>query len=309
VHRGGSGEALRIPIIEGDRERADRNVLVGMLQIEAKNLQRDLPMGSQIDVTLQMDASRLLTVRAYVPMLDEEFPATIELGGQARRPDPTALRGELAHETARLATLQNQRAIAPAAIAEKLDTLRQSTLCQQLERTLSGNETADFDALLRAQRDLLEFKIKLDEIATQLEWPAKVQDADHWLSQLAELIARQGEATDHTRAQALGEQTRALITAKNSERLGRNITELSELYAEILYRHPTAWNDQLEALAQKTSLMRDQDKASLLIKVGRRAMELGRLEDVKQVVFQLQDLLSVPATDPNRPGYGSTLVR
>jgi molecular chaperone DnaK len=309
VHGGGSGEALRIPIIEGNRERADRNMLVGMLQIEAKNLKRDLPVGSQIDVTLQMDSSRLLTVRAYVPMLDEEFPAKIELGGHARRPDAVVLRNELTQETARLAALQNQRAIAPGAIAIKLDALAESALCQQLERTLFHSETTDFDALLRAQRDLMEFKFQLDEIVAQLEWPAAVQDAEHLLSELAELIARQGEAADHARAQALGEQTRALIADKNAERLRRNVTELSGLYAEILYRHPTAWADQLEVLAQKVSLMRDQAKAGLLVKSGRRAMELGQLEDVKQAVFKLQDLLPGAAAEQSRLGYGSTIVR
>jgi len=309
VRSGGSGEALRIPIVEGNRERADRNVLVGMLQIEAKNLKRDLPLGSQIDVTLQMDSSRLLTVRAYVPMLDEEFPAKIELGGQARRPDLAALRHELAQESTRLSALQNQRAIAPGAIGIKLDALAESALFQQLGRTLSQGEAADFDALLRAQRDLMEFRFQLDEIAAQLEWPAAVQDAEHLLAQLAELIARQGEAADHPRAQALGEQTRALIDAKNSERLRRNVTELSGLYAEILYRHPTAWADQLEVLAQKVSLMRDQAKAGLLVKSGRRALELGQLEDVKQAVFKLQDLLPGAAAEQSRLGYGSTIVR
>jgi molecular chaperone DnaK len=309
VRGGGSGEALCIPIIEGNRVRADRNMLVGMLQIEAKNLKRDLPLGSQIDVTLQMDSSRLLTVRAYVPLLDEEFPARIELGGQARRPDLAALRHELAQESTRLSALQNQRAIAAGAIGIKLDALAESALFQQLDRTLSHGEAADFDALLRAQRDLMEFKFQLDEIAAHLEWPAAVQDAEHLLSQLSELIARQGEAADHPRAQALGEQTRALITARNAERLRRNVTELSGLYAEILYRHPTAWADQLEVLAQKVSLMRDQAKAGLLVKSGRRAMELGQLEDVKQAVFKLQDLLPGVAAEQNRPGYGSTIVR
>ena len=308
VHSGGSGEALRIPIVEGGNERADRNVLVGTLQIEAKNLRRDLPLGSQIDVTLQMDASRLLTVRAYVPMLDEEFPATIELGGQARRPDPVVLRRELTQERARLGRLKNLRVAGPRPIADKLEALERSELCQQLERALLGDDTADFDALLRAQRDLMELKIQLDEIAAQLEWPAAVQEAEHWLAALGELIEREGEDADHARAQALGEQTRALIAGRNAERLERNIAELSELYGQILYRDPDAWGEQLEALAQKVSLMRDQGRAVLIVKTGRRAAGMGRLEDVKQAVFQLQDLLP-GAAGQSRLGYGSTLVR
>ncbi|MGA3008379.1 MAG: hypothetical protein ABSE59_10865 [Opitutaceae bacterium] len=309
VHGGGSGEALRIPIVEGNHDRADRNVLIGTLQIEAKNLRRDLPLGSQIDVTLQMDASRLLAVRAYVPLLDEEFPATLELGGRARRPDVGVLRNELAQETLRFAALQKQRAVGQGATADKIDSLAKSALCQQLERTLSQGETTDFDALLRAQHDLMEFKIQLDEIAAQLEWPAAVQEAERWLSQLGELITGQGEAADRARAQALGGQTREIIAGKNAERLRRKITELSELYAEILYRHPNAWADQLEVLAQKVAHMRDQTKAGLIVKAGRRAVELGQMEDVKQAVFKLLDLLPGEAAESAALGYGSTLVR
>ncbi len=161
--------------------------------------------------------------------------------------------------------MQNQGGAGLAAITVKIDALAHSELYQQLERTLLRGEAADFDALLRAQRDLMELRFQLDEIAAQVEWPAAVQDAERWLSQLAELIARQGEAADHQRAQALGEQTRALIAAKNEERLRRNVTELSGLYSEILYRHPTAWADQLEVLAQKLGLMRDQAKAGLIV--------------------------------------------
>ena len=309
VRCGGSGEALRIPIVEGGHERADRNILVGTLQIEARNLKRDLPLGSQIDVTMQMDASRLLTVRAYVPMLDEEFPAVIELGGQARRPDPAVLRRELTQETARFARLQGLRVIGSREIVDKLDALAQSPLRRQLEQTLLRGEAADFDMLLRAQQDLLEYKVQLDGIAGQLEWPAAVQEAERWLTALGELIERQGETADHARAQALGEQTRALITAKNPERLERNVTELSELYAEILYRHPDAWGDQLEALAQKVDQMRDRTKAGLVVKIARHAAAQGRLEEVKQAVFQLQDMLPAAAIGQDQRGYGSTLVR
>jgi hypothetical protein len=55
--------------------------------------------------------------------------------------------------------------------------------------------------------------------------------------------------------------------------------------------------------------MRDQAKAGLLVKSGRRAMELGQLEDVKQAVFKLQDLLPGAAAEQSRLGYGSTIVR
>ena len=63
----------------GNRALADRNVLIGTLEITSDKIKRDLPAGTEIEVTLHMDTSRILTVVAYVPLLDEEFPTKIEL--------------------------------------------------------------------------------------------------------------------------------------------------------------------------------------------------------------------------------------
>lgn len=308
VRAGESGEALRIPIVEGDRERADRNVLIGMLQIDATNLRRSLPLGSQIDVTLHMDTSRLLTVRAYVPLLDEEFPATIRLGGTMRRPDPNQLRQELGEEAARLERLRAQRDIAPAPLVERINALVNSALGERVELALHPNAT-DFDALLRAERDLMEFKVQLDELATELEWPQAVHEAERWIDELSSLVDQRGTAADRPRVRTLSDQTRGLIADRNRERLVRKTAELIAIYSEILYRHPDAWADQLELLAKRAGAMRDPAKAQTLIETGRRAIAGSQLEEVKEVVFQLQDLLPGPSSgDEARVGYGSTLV-
>jgi molecular chaperone DnaK len=279
-----------------------------MLQIDATNLRRSLPLGSQIDVTLHMDASRLLTVRAYVPLLDEEFPATIQLGGKMRRPDPAQLRQELAEEAARLERLRARRDIAPATLVEKVDALVNSALGERLELALHC-DAADFDALLRAERDLVEFKVRLDELATDLEWPEAVHEAERWMDELSTLVEQRGTPADRPRARALNDQTRGLIADKNRERLVRKTAELIAAYSEILYRHPDAWADQLELLARRVGTMRDPAKGRTLIEAGRSAVATSQLEQVKEVVFQLQDLLPGPSSgDQARVGYGSTLV-
>ena len=55
VRQGQTGELIKIPIIEGENDLADRNRRIGELLIEAKNIRRDLPAGSEVEVTLCID--------------------------------------------------------------------------------------------------------------------------------------------------------------------------------------------------------------------------------------------------------------
>ena len=73
VKRGQTATVLEIPVVEGESDRADRNVKIGSLAITGGNIKRDLPAGSSVEVTLSIDQSRLVRVKAYVPLLDEEI--------------------------------------------------------------------------------------------------------------------------------------------------------------------------------------------------------------------------------------------
>jgi molecular chaperone DnaK len=64
---------VKIPIVEGQNERANRNHLIGFLKICGNEVTRDVPLGSEIEITLHMDESRIITMHIYIPILDKEF--------------------------------------------------------------------------------------------------------------------------------------------------------------------------------------------------------------------------------------------
>ncbi len=307
LRQGQSGSVIRIPIVEGNRNLADRNILIGTLEIWSDKIKRDLPAGSEIEVSLHMDTSRILTVIAYVPLLDEEFPTRIELGGKVRQPDLDVLRGELDREKKRLAELKATKGGEDKAMLAKLDALASSPLVQGLDRALA-NQGADFDALLKADRELLEFKIQLDDIAELIEWPASVKDADGWLNDLEALVAQQGSIEEKTRAKSLREQVRIIIEDKNADRLRKKMEEISDVYSSILYRQSTFWEGHFNALAESAPQMREAARAEALIRQGRTCLDSDNLAELKNVVFQLQDLLPRKVVERAQRGYGSTLV-
>jgi molecular chaperone DnaK len=308
LRKGESGSVVKIPIVEGNRELADRNILIGTLEITPDKIDRDLPAGSEIEVTLRMDTSRLLTVAAYVPLLDEEFPAKIALGGKVRQPEIGMLRQEWNRELARLADLkQGLEEAGEHRAVEILRQLETSGMTRNLERRFTG-DGADFDALLKADRELIEFKVALDEIAAQVAWPACVREAENWLGDLDRLVGQDGTGEEKARAQMLREQVRAIVAEKKEDRLRKKIDELSDVYATILYRRPAYWIEYFESLGCSRLLMRDQAKSGALLQEGRACVAANDLAGLKNVVFHLQNLLPGKVAGPARRGYGSGLA-
>jgi molecular chaperone DnaK len=308
LRRGETGSVIKIPIVEGNRELADRNILVGTVDITPDKIDRDLPAGSEVEVTLHMDSSRLLTVVAYVPLLDEEFPAKIELGGKVRQPDVVVLRQEWHREIARLIDLKaGIEQTRDVEALESVHTLEASSLVKNLEERFSG-DGSDFDALLQADREILEFKVNLDDIAGRVAWPAAVKEVETWLADLAKLVAQQGTADEKNRARVLREQIEAIIAEKNEDRLKKKMDEISDVYSSILYRQTSFWVDYFEMLARSVAQMRDQMQAVQLIEQGRAHVIVDELPELKNVVYQLQDLLPKKVVEQARRGYGSGLV-
>jgi molecular chaperone DnaK len=79
LHRGESGDAIKVPLVQGESERADRNRVIGVLTIHAKSIARDLPAGAEIEVTLEVDEFSRTTARGYVPLLDRWFDEIVNL--------------------------------------------------------------------------------------------------------------------------------------------------------------------------------------------------------------------------------------
>lgn len=308
LKQGHTGSVLRIPIVEGNRDLADRNVLIGMLEIGAEKLKRDLPSGSEMEVTLHMDTSRLLTVLAYVPLLDEEFPAKIELGGKVRQPEIELLRAELNRERARFDQLHsNALAAESTGAGDALRNLQGMRELVDLERKLQ-QPAVDFDALLKAERELLDLKIKLDDIATQVVWPTAVKELDDWLSNLDRMVENSGTPEERARAKTLRDQVKSIVLDRNRDRLKQMREEVSNMYSAVLYRQSSYWIEHFEGLAEVQAQMRDQTRAAELIHEGREHVAANQLAELKTVVFQLQDLLPRSGLDDTARGYGSGLL-
>jgi len=306
VKRGQSGEVCRIPIVEGENELADRNRLIGFVEVRGENLRRDLPVGSEIEITCIVDASRLITVKAYVPILDEELTVKIDLGHVT--PQKTVLDAEFAVERKRLVELKNEaQGAGDAKSVALIANIENSELLRSLRSNVE-NSAADPDAALKADKGILELKLRLDEVATRVKLPALIAEARELTNQLNAVIQTHGTEETRAKEKQLRAELEEAITEKNADRVRRKKEELEKLHWSILFAQPAFWVGYFNNLAKSKPQMRDQARADRLIQQGRDCIAANNVDGLRQTVWQLNDLLPKEVAQAIEKGYRSGVI-
>jgi len=298
VKRGDSGTFLRIPIVEGENtRRADRNRLVGALEVRGDKSKRDLPAGSEVEVTIEMDESRLLKARAYVPLLDEEFE--VVMNTEMISGDPQQMADEFEQEKARLEKAREKAQEIGLPAAEKpLQRIRDEHMIHDVETALDDakvdHDAVARDAADRCQQRLRELKSAIDEAEDAMEWPTLVSEAESQIELARKIVDEHGDSDDRRSFNSLESGIRKAIASRDADLLHRKVDELGNLRARILQQQPGFWVGYFRYLAEeKRSDMRDRAQAERLIAQGNRAIDANDINELRTVVIQLVALLPV----------------
>jgi len=309
----GHGNVIRIPVVEGTNDgKADRNRLIGYLEILPSDprVKRDVPLGSDVEVTIEIDVSRTTKTKAFVPILDEEFEGVFRSGVIAKPPD--LLQRELSAELRRLETLK-QRAEdvgdrkAKAAVAR----LEEEQVVDTVQRQVAAAQ-ADLDARGEADRKLLDLKAAVDSVESALEWPGLVQEARRQLESTREVVEAHGEPEEKERLETLAADIERAIAEERIELLRTRTEDLRDLGARVVVRRPEFWVGYFQYLEGQKNHMLDQTAAERLFAQGRRAIQVEPFdcEALKAAVRQLIALLPPDEREAAeaRGGFGGTII-
>ena len=309
LRKGISASLLKIVVVEGENSKADRNKNIGSFEINGTTIRRDIPVGSDVEVTMYMDQSRLLTVKAYIPILDEEFEAT---NADLKRNAASfkTLESELKVEKERLRVLQEQAESAEDPQVDRgLRAIQDEKKVQVLEGQVAAAR-ADEDAALEAQNRLLELKIQLDEIEERLKWPTLVDEANQKIASMAEFDQQADHPEAKKAANTLEREIRQAVVAKDPDLLRRKIDELDKVRFDILLDSPQWWVGFLYYLEENDKTrMSDQVQAARLFAEGHRAVDKNDLPKLQNAVRQLLNILPEKERQAISSGYGSSLGR
>lgn len=307
LKKGESGDVLKVPVVEGENELADRNRLLGYLEIMGKSIRRDLPAGQEVEVTLIMDESRTITVKAYLPILDEEIESTIHHDRRISTQDD--LLKELAEEIKRLEELRIKADDANDPVAKKL--------IQQTDELITADDLEGLVAMAgedpvaagKAEKLLLELKVHLDGAEDRLKWPALVNEVKEAIEWAEKLVAEHGAEGDADKLESLKGDAEQLIDQKRHDRLSKMKEEILNLGRRILHAQDGWWVGYFNRLEKNKQGMSDQVMAERLFAHGRSSIQKGDVAGLKQAVIQLVGLLPDDVAEIVKRGYGSGISK
>ncbi|HVI00087.1 MAG TPA: Hsp70 family protein [Enhygromyxa sp.] len=288
VAKGSEGSVLKIPIVQGEFDRAHLCRLVGTLEIPSREIKASLPAGSEVELTLELDRGGRLSARALVPSLDQVFEEVAHLLVPAA--DPEVLQATVEAMRDRLMGLRGDafRSGAPQMLGV-LDRVEQglAEVERDLEATRGGNE----DAGQRARRSLLELDADLEEVEQTKRWPELEERKIRTMTWAASCISQYGTPREQKLFEEVSQAIDRAASEHDPRELQRQLRLASQLGETAWYRDPGTWEFLFEDAASKADSAIDLPLARSLVTEGRAAVTRNDNQALRRVTERLWRLL------------------
>jgi molecular chaperone DnaK len=298
VQKGEGGGMIRIPVLEGQYARGDRNRRIGRLEVHADQVSRTIPAGSEVTLTIEVDNSRLIHASVEVPMLDVVFPHTINLNTEAAL-EHTELSQQAEAEHARLAGIKERQRSLNSPLAElHLGRIEDEQLTEDVD-TLVHAARASGDDALAAHKRIIDLRLAIDAAEDELRWPELVEEADSIMSEADDLVAAHGNARDQEQHPMYRHSITEAIESRDPDLLRQRIDQLHQHVARILDRGPTLQIMVFHHLQASRADLANTAHVDRLLADGQRAVDNGEYERLRSINLQLRDQLRQAPTDNN----------
>jgi molecular chaperone DnaK len=293
---GNDSSVLRIPIIQGEFEKAHLCRLVGTLEIRGSQVANGIPSGSSIEVTLAVDRSGRLSAQALTAsgQVFEEISHLLV-------PDaPTEILDHAIRDLRkRLSLLFNnafQRRNKGSEFSSQLGGIELNLT--EAERDAAAARAGDADAAQKARRRLIELDAELDALEQDAQFPKLEAQAVMDLTMAMSLISVRGTPQEQ---RLLDEAASALEKARKDRDITEMQARLQQIHALMraaYFRDPDAWKQIFNMVASRINSARDLPLARKLVDQGRNAIARGDQETLMQCTRQLVGLM--PADEKTR---------
>jgi molecular chaperone DnaK len=292
VAKGSEASVLKIPIVQGEFDRAHLCRLVGTLEIPSRDINASLPAGSEVELTLELDRGGQLSARALVPSLDQVFEEVAHLLVPAA--DPAVLQATVEAMRERLVTLRGDafRNGTPQLLTT-LDRVEQGLV--EVERDLEAARGGNEDAGQRARRSLLELDADLEQVEQTKRWPELEARKVRTLTWASSCIAQYGTPREQKLFEEVSDAIDRAASEQDPRELQRQLRLASQLGETAWYRDPATWEYLFEDAASKADSATDLPLAQTLVREGREALTRGDNVALRRVTERLWRLLPADA--------------
>lgn len=280
---GGTGAALRVPIVQGELPQAHLNRLVGTLEITADQLTKPLPLGTTVEVALELDRGGQLSASAKLPD-GQVFREVAQL--VAPHLPVEALKDMLDQISVRLERARPGAGVRHLAVAAEADNL-----LAEARPCLRGARGGDADAAEKARRCLLDAEGAVAQLESASAWPALEEACQEEVAWSAAWVGRFGTATEQQSLDEMARRLRGALTARQSGEIKRLRDLVRRLGNAAWARSPGAWQRAFEYYVARLGEATDLREANALATRGRAELARGDEAALQRTVDALDDLM------------------
>jgi molecular chaperone DnaK len=286
----GSHESLRIPVMSGDEPIAVHNRCGAVIEIKGVDVVRDVPAGTDVEISIAIDTSGVPSVRAYVPLLD----LTIEPSERARLDYEPA--GILRERKEALETrLEKVEADADSNSLESLSAdalaLRLGDEMDEIDSLVDQWEGGDEVAAGKATHLISEVSKKTATLEAGVALPAATAEFNESLDGVRKAVAQYGKPEERQIVEEVAREGNKAIQAKDAAALRHCSEQLDAMRAQLIARDPGFWMGLLHHMSTLQSRFTDQASGRRLLNEGAQAAQRGDVQSVQSVVRELIRLL------------------
>lgn len=284
LKKGDTENVLPIKVYEGESDIPDRNTFICDLSITGKNIPYDLPERTEVNVTIEVNESREVKVDTFIESIDLSLSARASI--HAENIDIGQLKTEVLAQKDKLTNLENN-----ISSEEKSDLIN---LIDSIEVSLS-NANLDDDEKRKANKELKDLKTKLDSLEKKKEIPQLTDEFKSGLDEVDNLIDTLGQEfnKDSFREQLgiLKNEGEKAIKNNDKHLLNRVNEQTKELGMSVAFSSPSTWVYQFEKITSGEYKFTNESDSRYYTDKGRKAIELGDVEELKRCVVNLINLL------------------
>jgi molecular chaperone DnaK len=305
VKRGDPNTRLRIPVVEGENtKRANRNRLIGSLEINGAQVRRDIPVNTDVEIKITITESLEVRAEAFIPILEQVVDKVLVLVKEA--PDLDVLEQEINKEKERLGGIAGRSRSTNDQHSEIiLQRIRYEQTVDHIENALTAARDGDPDAPHECLNRLHELQTSIDEIEDNLAWPLMVEEAQEEMQRARNIAEEYGDDNSRHRLKTLEQEAHKAISIQDRDLLQRKMEEISTIINQLLLARPEYWVFLLEQLEEMKGQMTNPSLAERLIMEGKRALNSNNLDGLKNCIRQLVDLLP----REQQEAFGDTMPR
>ncbi len=290
VMKGSADEIIRIKVVEGPSTALpEANKEIGYLAITGTQIRRDVTKGSDIELTFKMSESRDFTVDAYLNMADQEFKGIFN-------PKQRTTSIELLNYEVKELSEKLETEIEEAARKEDYET------AETLRKLKEEMEDVSKEAESLTSNDVTDKPYQIEDkkrkIAQEIDAATKhkrIQLAkDIYFKKKRECLDKINEhGNDYERKVYNNiEANEPVFLATNSPlKIQEKTDELNKIIVQIHWRTPDFLIDVFNWLKTELPKMNDASKAKSLIDAGKFAIESQNWDRLKEIDYDLIDLL------------------